>query len=210
MSDQAITAIAELQRRMATLVRVGVVEQLNAPAAVVRVRVGDNLTDWSPWLTQRAGADRSWWAPEPGEQVLVFAVGANGSQVVVLPALYSADHSAPAGAPTVHRHVYADGASISYDRAAHQWLADVGGASITLDRSQVLLSVGGSTLRLHAGGVDISGALNVGGATNLAASLAVAGNASVAGNVSNAGTNIGATHTHGNVEAGDKHTGTPS
>ncbi|MBE0529536.1 MAG: phage baseplate assembly protein V [Rhodospirillales bacterium] len=109
--------MAELDRRLANVVRIGTVAEADYPAARVRVAIGDNLTGGLPWLTARAGGDRAWWAPEVGEQVMVFSPGGDLAQGVVLPALFSNAAPAPADSPDIRREVYADGLVIEHDRA---------------------------------------------------------------------------------------------
>lgn len=118
MSDDLLYRVTELERTMANLLRVGVVAELDAPAARVRVQSGQLLTAWLPWFTRRAGQDRDWWAPEPGEQVMLLCPDGDLAQGVVLPAIYRAAHPAPGDRPTLRRVEFADGGFLEYDRAA--------------------------------------------------------------------------------------------
>jgi phage baseplate assembly protein V len=117
--DELLYRLAELERRLPNVLRVGTVAEADYPAARVRVRTGDILTGWLPWLTVRAGMDRSWWAPEVGEQAVILAPSGELGQGLVLFGLYRDTHPAPADRETVDRRVYADGAVIEYDREAH-------------------------------------------------------------------------------------------
>lgn len=119
--------LSELMRKVANLVRVGTVETVDYPKAVARVRFGDIVTHWLPWTVERAGNDRTWWAPEPGEQVVVVSPDGDLSQGVISGSLYRAAHSAPAESVDVARVVYSDGCVIEYDRAAHKLTANVPG-----------------------------------------------------------------------------------
>ena len=80
--------IAELDRLLANIIRLGTVAELDEHAARVTVDVGGLITDWLPWLTARAGATRTWSAPRPGEQVVVLSPYGDLSQAVALPAVY--------------------------------------------------------------------------------------------------------------------------
>ena len=80
--------ITELNRRLANLIRLGKVEEIDLAAARVKVRIGELLTAPLPWLTQKAGADKSWWAPEVGEQIVVFSPSGDPAQGVVLGAIF--------------------------------------------------------------------------------------------------------------------------
>ena len=175
--------LAELDRKAEQAVRIGRVAELDAGAARVRVAIGDLTTAWLPWLAARAGADRAWSAPEPGEQVVVLTPAGRGEQAVVLAGLYAEAHPAPADAATVHRMVYADGAVIEYDRAAHALRA---------------LLPGGGTARIEApGGVTIVGDLTVTGRIDAAGDVTAGGGVSLL------------EHRHTNVQTGGGLSGPP-
>lgn len=65
--------IAELQRKLANIVRIGLVKEIDYEKAKVRVKIGEFLTDWLPWITERAGKDTSWAPPDIDEQVVVLS-----------------------------------------------------------------------------------------------------------------------------------------
>ncbi|MES9873154.1 MAG: phage baseplate assembly protein V [Candidatus Sedimenticola sp. 6PFRAG7] len=111
--------MAELDRRIANLIRLGTVAEADYERAVVRVRSGELLTNWLPWLTRRAGNDRTWWAPEVGEQVVVLSPSGEIGQGVVLPALYQQAHPANGNSPDVMRVDFDDGACVEYNRKTH-------------------------------------------------------------------------------------------
>lgn len=174
--------LAELDRKAEVAVRVGRVAELDAGAARVRVAIGDLVTAWLPWITGRAGPDRDWSAPEPGEQVLVLTPAGRGEQAVALAGIYSDAHPAPADAATVRRTVYADGAVIEYDRAAHSLRA---------------ILPGGATARIEAsGGVTIVG------------DVTVTGTITASGDVTGEGVSL-VGHVHTNVLTGGGLSGPP-
>ena len=140
--------LSEILRRLANVVRLGAVAEVDLPAARARVRydtdaAGDDiLTAWLPWLTLRAGADRTWWAPTVGEQVVVLAPGGELPQAVILPALYREDHPAPADEASKHVTRYGDDIRIEVDTAAHRF-------GITVPAGgELVLTCGGSRLRM--------------------------------------------------------------
>lgn len=145
--------VAELERCLANLLRLGRVEGVDLAAARVQVRSGALVTAWLPWVTRRAGADADWWAPAIGEQVLLLAPGGDLAQGVVLPALYQSAHPAPAAAAAVHATHYADGGYDRYDQAAGAWQRSAqgpvevtaGGAATLEAADLVTLAGGGST-----------------------------------------------------------------
>ncbi|MEO0999813.1 MAG: phage baseplate assembly protein V [Pseudomonadota bacterium] len=173
---------AEADRRIGALIRVGRVEEADYEAATLRVRIGANLTGPIPWLAPRAGGDRVWWAPEIGEQVLVLSVGGEADQAVVLPALYSDAHPAPADSADIWRIEFADGAVIDYDRAAHALRA--------------VLPEGGTAHLEAPGGVTIIGDVQVTGTITASEDVIAQGIRLV-------------THRHDGVDPGPGLTGEP-
>jgi len=108
--------LSDIERRLANLIRLGTIEQLDEQSAKVRVRSGGILTDWLKWRTQRAGPDSDWWAPEPGEQVIMLSPSGETNQALVLGSINSNHFPCPATRKTLHRIAYQDGTTKDYDR----------------------------------------------------------------------------------------------
>jgi len=125
--------IAELNRRVANLLRVGSIVDTDYANARARVTIGDITTGWLDFMTQRAGGDRTWWAPEIGEQVMVLSPSGDLAQGKILPALYSAAAPAPAGSPDIHKEVHADGFSVTHDRANKRTVLDAWDSQGTIE-----------------------------------------------------------------------------
>lgn len=142
----------DTERRLANVVHYGQVVEADYATARVRVLVaGPNTTTWLPWTTGRAGGDRTWHPPEPGEQVVLAAPGGDLAQACVLGSVYQAAHPAPADKATVSRTVFQDGATLDYDREAHAYTLDVPADG------RILLRCGASTLELRNDGIVIKG-----------------------------------------------------
>lgn len=146
--------ITELERRLHNTIRVCTVDSLDKDR--VRVRDGSGLvTGPLPWVTRRAGHDRDWWAPEPGEQVVLLCPYGDPGLGVVLPGIYRDAFPAPADTPAIHQTTYQDGTVIAYDRAAHKLTARIAGdAEISANTLAIL------------GAVNIIGDVNVTGSIN--------------------------------------------
>jgi len=173
---------AELDRRLANLIRLGRIAQADYAGAKVRVNIGDILTGWLPWLTGRASSDKSWHAPEVGEQVLVLSPSGEFNQGVVLAGVFQTAYPAPVDSVDKHHVTYADGAVIEYDRAAHHLKA--------------VLPAGGTLELVADGGITIDGDITLTG--TLTASVDVVAN----------GISLH-DHVHGGVQAGASNTGVP-
>lgn len=213
--------LAEVERSLANLVRIGTVAELDEAQARVTVDLGGLVTDWLPWLTARAGATRTWSAPRPGEQVLVLAPFGDLAQAVVLPAIYQDAHPAPVVSRDREHVVFPDGSSVDYDSAAHVLTVTAGGGQVIVNCDQATINTGQATINaaqavtLNTPQTTCTGALTVegpfayqAGMTGAGAS-SIAGDLAVAGGLANKGVNVGAGHVHSGVEPGEKLTGGP-
>lgn len=66
-------ALAEIDRRLANMVQLGTVTEIDSGAQRARVQIGDLTTAMIPVSQLAAGAIRVHWMPSVGEQVTVFA-----------------------------------------------------------------------------------------------------------------------------------------
>jgi phage baseplate assembly protein V len=163
--------LVELNRLLHNLLRFGVVASVDHDGGTCTVRTGALVTRPLPWLVQRAGDARTWWAPSVGEQVLLLCPGGDTTRGVVQPAIYSNAAPRPAGSDTAHVTTYPDGAVVSYDPETHQLTGTLpagGKVAITAD--------GGVQI---TGDTTITGTLTVTEATDLGATLHVAADVTV-------------------------------
>lgn len=111
---------------MSNIVRPGTVLEADYTKARVKVKVGLNETAWIPWMTGRAGEDRSWHAPEVGEQVIVLSPSGDLAAGYVMPGgVYKNDYPANADSAEISRTSYKDGAIVEYDRENHAHLVQI-------------------------------------------------------------------------------------
>jgi phage baseplate assembly protein V len=132
-SDQQTSGVGSAEgtdhaRRLANVIRYGVVAEADYEQALIRLSLqdGEITTDWIPWITLRAGADRFWWAPEVGEVMLVLAPSGDLATAVALPAAFS-NSNQNGDRATVQRSTFSDGTVVEYDREAHKLFMDVKG-----------------------------------------------------------------------------------
>lgn len=116
----------ETMRRLQSLVMVGTVHEADYKGEKpdnahkkprVRLKVGDMITGWLPWMAERAGKDRKWWAPDVGEQVVVLSPGGDPAQGIILKgAVYQNKHDHNATDPDLDRTDYSNGAYVEHNR----------------------------------------------------------------------------------------------
>lgn len=179
-------ALTETDRRLANIVTIGTVKAVDAANGLLQVDLDGPESEWIPWTVSRAGGDRSWWAPEVGEQVVVAAPSGDLGGAVVLGSLYQDDYPEPATSLDVHRIIYSDGTIVEYDRAAHQLLANLGASKIQASRTEIVLQVGSAKISITSSGIAITG-----------------------GTLTHNGKNVGEAHTHSGVEPGSASSGPP-
>lgn len=207
-------ALAEIDRLLANLIRVGVVAELDEAAARVRVSIGELLTDWLPWLTARAGATRTWSAPRPGEQVLVLSPYGDLTQAVVLPAIYQDAHPAPAARREVEHIAFPDGSLVDYDSASHVLTVTAGSGRVVINCGSATINAS-QAVTLATPQTTCTGALTVQGPLTWQAgmtgtgSASIAGDLAVSGGLANKGKDVGAGHRHAGVEKGKDNSGPP-
>ncbi|WP_341822986.1 phage baseplate assembly protein V [Wolbachia endosymbiont (group A) of Clivina fossor] len=112
-------AISELQRKLANIVRIGVVKEVDYEKAKVRVKIGELLTDFLPWITSRAGEERSWLPPSINEQVVILSPLGELSLGVVLAGIYQQKYAAPENKKEINSVKFQDGTRLLYDKEKH-------------------------------------------------------------------------------------------
>jgi len=181
MSQHPLHSAAELLRLIHNLIRLGTIAEVDHDAARVRVRSGELLTAWRPWIECRAGSTRDWNPPTVGEQVVLFSPGGDLAASVVLAGLFSDANPAPADLPELCRRLFPDGGLFEYDHEASV-------LRINLPGSIEISAPGGTT---WTGDIDHQG------------DMARAGSyAQQGGDVTHNDTDIGDSHKHKGVVPG--------
>jgi phage baseplate assembly protein V len=141
--------IGELQRIVSQLIRIGTVVQIVDGTDTAIVEIGGVQSDPIQWGVHRAGPDAEWWAPEPGEQVVIFTPYGDVAQAIILFSLYQDRFAAPALDPAIRRTTYADGTVVQHDRSAKAYSINVpagGSLSLTCGSTSLVLVDGKATL----------------------------------------------------------------
>lgn len=172
---------AAISRLIENLIRFGTIAEVDEVKARCRVKSGDILTAWRPWITLRAGEDREWNPPTVGEQVIFFSPSGLLAQGVALCGLPSDMFPANGDREALHRTTYRDGAVVEYDSAAHHLRA--------------ILPAGGTTELESLGGISIKGNITHQGNYTQTGNQTVTGTVTVSQDVVAAGVSL-VTHVH--------------
>ena len=145
--------IARLNERLARLIRTGSVASVDHEHHTCEVTVGSLMLKDRPWLTTRAGTDKTWWAPSEGEQVLILTPSGQEGSAVVLPALYSDTNPPPAprgGDPSdTTTTEMSDGAILEYANDTHRALLSLpADATLTIETPRTKITAEDSADRI--------------------------------------------------------------
>ncbi|QJT94833.1 phage baseplate assembly protein V [Wolbachia endosymbiont of Diaphorina citri] len=140
-------AISELNRKLANVIRIGVVKEIDYEKAKVRVKIGEFLTDWLPWITSKAGKDRDWSPPDIDGQVMVFSPLGEVSLGVVLAGIYQEKYPAPENKKEINSIKFQDGTKFTYDKGKHHLEIEV------VDK--ITLKAGGSSIEMTKSGIKL-------------------------------------------------------
>lgn len=111
--------LADLERRLASVMRFGTITEVDAGNARARVTFGGETSSaWLQFTTGRSGGARIWSPPVAGEQVVVFSPSGDTGQGVILASLPSSGFPAPSGDGATYQIDMPGGVSISVSGGA--------------------------------------------------------------------------------------------
>ena len=136
----------ELKRLIDNLIRIGTVTAVRSGEC--RVKTGDITTNWRPYTTDRAGANRTRHRLSLGEQVLLLSVSGDLRNAYIVGHLNADSFPEPLAEddnPDLDRTEYADGAVIEYNPATGELNATgikqatiAASVSVTLDTPKTI------------------------------------------------------------------------
>ena len=137
MKGPVTQILDELSRRIAGMLRVGVVEEIDYGGTRLRVRIGyggpgDIETSWLPWPGS-LGRNRVDWTPlKPGQQVLLASPSGDLAQAVVVALLHVDSDPPPSTAETLDVVQFRSGTGVVHDAETGDVVV-TGARDVTLD-----------------------------------------------------------------------------
>lgn len=189
--------ITELQQRLANMIRVGKVAEIDYDSARIRVSFGQdavNKSGWIPWMTARAGATREWNPPAVGEQVVLLNPSGQDNTGFALPGGIYRNAAAANGTQAGHVEIDLPDAG--------QWIIRVGDVTITAANGTAKVQVGGATFELTSSKMTWNRDVEIVG------NIEVTGGITTTDDVVADGISL-ITHVHGGVDPGGSNTSTP-
>lgn len=144
-----MNTLAEAFRLINNLIRIGTIAEVDHDRARARVKAGDNITGWQPWITLRAGTTLEWDPPTVGEQVVLISPAGDLAQAVIVTGLFR--QNAPSTSADEHKRVYPDGSEITYDHAKKELVANLVGKVNVNITGNATVNVGGNATTAVAG-----------------------------------------------------------
>lgn len=189
---QTIAMNAEHQRRLHNIATIGTVIDIDAGAALIRLAVGENETDWVNIPSIAAGSISVWRCPSIGEQYLLVSPSGELANAIPVISLYSEHNPSPSTDPNEIRIRYNDTDFCSID---------VVNSQLTMHISQIT-NQAATSIVWDTPSAILTGNLQVDGSINCGKSIAAADE------VTANGINL-TTHTHGGVKSGGSSTEQP-
>ena len=140
----------DLARRLANIIRLGQIFEIDYEVAKARIKIGDLETDWLPWMTANSGTNKDWNPPEIDEQVIVLSPCGELNQGVILPSLYRGN--APENSGDIKSITFADGSKISFDKTTGNLDLDIKGSATIKVAGNAQIEAANITLK---GNVDL-------------------------------------------------------
>ncbi|NKD56086.1 MULTISPECIES: phage baseplate assembly protein V [unclassified Haematospirillum] len=150
--------IADLERRLANMVRIAIIEAVDHTNRKVRVTAKGFLSAWLPWPTETGRNFRRWRPLRPGQQVVLIAPSGDLTRAVIAGMLYSQTLDAPDNNENRDTILFDDGTCLQYDSADHHLYMNVGQSTVSIRQDGLCLSSGGSSLLINDAGITLKGA----------------------------------------------------
>lgn len=158
--------INDLFRRLANIVRIGTILEVDYQKARAKVKIGDIKTGFLPWCTERAGLNKNWNPLDIGEQVVILSPNGELDRGVILPSLYQTSNPAPGHSKDKTKNIFEDGTSIEYDKNVKSLLINLAGTTnITITGAA---TINAQTVDLTATQTTVNGNATITGEVYLA------------------------------------------
>ena len=107
---------ADNNSRIESIIRFGLIAEVDYAQAKARVKCGEILTDFIPFITMRSGTTKTWSPPTQGEQCVILAASGELTTACIITGLYT--QNSPSHSADEHVIEFADGAKITYNQSS--------------------------------------------------------------------------------------------
>ena len=189
---------AELNRKIANIIKQGVIAESDPARALVRVQHGELTSDWLPYFVPFAGGVSVHRPPSVGENCIILSPSGETANGLVLCGMASASFPSPAQSADETVVKFPDGAIINYNHSAGQMTLKAV-AAMTIDAPDTTIT----------GNVVIKKMTTSNGPLTYTSGISGDGGATIKGNINHEGTltNTGKIESNGVVLDTHIHTG---
>lgn len=189
---------AELNRKIANIIKQGVIAESDPARALVRVQHGELTSDWLPYFVPFAGGVSVHRPPSVGENCIILSPSGETANGMVLCGMASASFPSPAQSADETVVKFPDGAIINYNHSAGQMTLKAV-AKLTIDAPDTLIT----------GNVVIQEMATINGPLTYTSGISGDGDATIKGDINHEGTltNSGKIESNGIVLDTHIHTG---
>jgi phage baseplate assembly protein V len=180
-------SLTEAHRKIANMVMIGTVIDVDALSGRARVQIGELQTAKLPWLSPRMGNRRDWNPPKGGEQVLVLCHNGDPAQGLIVASLGYDANPNPSSNPQIFKTVYSDGTFVQVDLDTHEMSIGCAGAVTVTAAGNVTVMSAGSIkataavkAEVTAPAISLTGPVTITGAVTITGPLTVTGLAALA------------------------------
>lgn len=130
---------AELNRKIANIIKQGVIAESDPARALVRVQHGELTTDWLPYFVPAAGNVSVHRPPSVGENCIILSPSGETANGLVLCGMASTSFPSPAQSADETVVKFPDGANINYNHSSGQMTLKAV-AKLTIDAPDTLIT----------------------------------------------------------------------
>lgn len=164
----------DLGRRLANIIRIGTIFEIDFETAKARVKIGDLETDWLPWINSNSGSNNSWNPPEIDEQVMLLSPSGELNQAIILPSLYK--NNASENSANIQSKTFKDGSKVTFNHSSGNLDVNIKGnttinvnGAATIEASNIVLKgnidlgeSGGKPIARIGDGIEITSGSSAG------------------------------------------------
>lgn len=130
---------AELNRKIANIIKQGVIDESDPAKALVRVKHGELTTDWLPYFVPFAGGVSVHRPPSVGENCIILSPSGETANGMVLCGMASTLFPSPAQSADETVVQFPDGATVNYNHSTGQMTLKAV-AKLTIDAPDTLIT----------------------------------------------------------------------
>ncbi len=186
---------ADNNRRIESIIRFGLIAEVDYAQAKARVKCGEILTDFIPFITMRSGTTKTWSPPTQGEQCVILAASGELTTACIITGLYT--QNSPSHSADEHVIEFADGAKITYNQSSGALVVTgIKTASITAANQ---IDIDCPTINIK-GNVNIDGSLSTTGTSTTKGNISTQGSVTASGDIKGGAISL---QNHVHLEQGD-------